>query len=306
MDLEGVGIMEIVASVSERIDKYLISNTEFSRSKIQRMISSGNILVNDSLVKNSYNVKIGDVIFIDDNYSEEVDIVPENIPLDIVYEDDYLLVVNKPSGMVVHPAPGNYSGTLVNALMYHCNSLSQVNGSIRPGIVHRIDAYTSGLLVVAKNDEVHNDLAKQISSKSVTREYVALVHGVINEDTATIDAPIGRDIKDRKKMCVTDINSKDSITHISVLERYKSSTLIKCILETGRTHQIRVHMNYIGHPVVNDPVYGIKKMDDKDFGQMLHAKTLGFVHPISHEYIEFQCDVPERFKEILDIYKFSS
>ena len=205
--------------------------------------------------------------------------------------------------MVVHPAVGNYSGTLVNALMYHCNSLSTVNGVIRPGIVHRIDADTSGLLLVAKSDSVHNDLAKQISEKSVTRKYVCLVHGVILEDSATIDAPIGRDKNDRKKMSVTSENSKDAVTNIRVLERYKDSTLIECSLETGRTHQIRVHMAYIGHPVVNDPVYGHLKLDDKDFGQMLHAKEIGFVHPISGEFLDFKVDPPKRFMEILDIYR---
>ena len=205
--------------------------------------------------------------------------------------------------MVVHPAPGNYSGTLVNALMYQCNNLSNVNGSIRPGIVHRIDADTSGLLLVAKNDMVHNDLAKQISEKSVKRKYICLVHGIIYEDSATIDAPIGRDDKDRKKMCVTGDNSKDAITHIRVLERYKDSTLIECILETGRTHQIRVHMNYINHPVVNDPVYGYNKLDDKEFGQMLHAKEIGFIHPITKEFMDFKVDPPKKFYEILELYK---
>ena len=235
---------------------------------------------------------------------EVIDIVAEDIPLDIVYEDEYMLVVNKPSGMVVHPGNGNYNHTLVNALMYHCNNnLSSVNGDIRPGIVHRIDADTSGLLLVAKNDMVHNDLAKQISEKSVVRKYVCLVHGVINEDTATIDAPIGRDKSNRKKMCVTGDNSKDAITNIRVLERYSDSTLIECILETGRTHQIRVHMEYIKHPVVNDPVYGYNRVDDKDFGQMLHAKEIGFVHPITHEFMDFKMEPPKKFFEILEIYK---
>ena len=296
--------MEIEVKENEglRIDKYLLNCTDFSRSKLQKMIENGNILVNGNTVKTSYLVRTNDLITIED-VTDEVDIVPEDIPLDIVYEDDYLLVVNKPSGMVVHPAVGNYSGTLVNALMYHCNKLSSVNGSVRPGIVHRIDADTSGLLLVAKNDNVHNDLAKQISDKSVVRKYVSLVHGVISEDTATIDAPIGRDSKDRKKMCVTADNSKDAVTHIRVLERYRDATLIECVLETGRTHQIRVHMNYINHPVVNDPVYGYKKLDDKDFGQMLHAKEIGFVHPVTHEFMDFKVEPPKRFMEILEIYK---
>ena len=266
------------------------------------MIDNGNILVNGKEVKSSYILKEDDNIEIND-YIEETDIIPENIPLDIYYEDEDLIVVNKPSGMVVHPAPGNYTGTLVNALMYHTNNLSTVNTSIRPGIVHRIDADTSGLLLVAKNDTAHNLLAEAIAKKEVVREYIALVEGVILEDTATIDAPIGRDKNNRKKMAVTSENSKDAITHIRVLERYNSSTLIRCKLETGRTHQIRVHLNYIGHPIVNDPVYGYKKLIDKDFGQMLHAEKLGFVHPRTKEYMEFTAPVPERFKEILEIYK---
>ena len=295
--------MKIKAEESLRIDKYLMNKLDVSRSKIKRMIDSSNILVNNKKVKASYVLRLGDEIYFNDDYSEEVDIVAQNIPLDIIYEDDYLLVVNKESGMVVHPGVGNYSDTLVNALMYHCNSLSSVNGNIRPGIVHRIDADTSGLLLVAKNDDVHNDLAKQISEKTVLRKYIALVHGVILEDTATIDAPIGRSNSDRKKMMVTGVNSKDAVTHIRVLERYKNSTLIECVLETGRTHQIRVHMAYINHPVVNDPVYGYKKLDDKDFGQMLHAEVIGFVHPVTGKYLEFSVDVPLKFKEILKKYK---
>lgn len=295
--------MELVADNSLRLDKYLIECLDYSRSKIQRMIDTENILVNDRGVKSSYKVKIGDKIWINDEYSEEVEIVSQDIPLDIVYEDEYLLVVNKPSGMVVHPGSGNYSNTLVNALMYHCNKLSLVNGKIRPGIVHRIDADTSGLLVVAKDDKVHQDLARQISDKSVVRKYIALVQGVILEDTATIEAPIGRDVNNRKKMAVTDIHSKDAVTHIRVLERYKRATLIECRLETGRTHQIRVHLSYIHHPVVNDPVYGYKKLDDKEFGQMLHAQSLGFIHPVTHQYMEFFSDVPDKFRKILDTYK---
>ena len=285
-----------------RIDKYLSDNTEYTRSKIQKMINSECILVNDKVVKTSYLVHIGDNIVIND-MEEDSMIKPENIPLDIVYEDEYLMVVNKPSGMVVHPAPGNYMGTLVNALMYYCNKLSSVNGSIRPGIVHRIDADTSGLLLVAKDDFTHNELARQISEKSVKRKYLCLVHGIINEDTATIDAPIGRDNRDRKKMAVTGDNSKDAVTNIRVLERYKKATLIECILETGRTHQIRVHMNYIGHPVVNDPVYGQRRMDDLAFGQMLHAYEIGFVHPKTGEFLDFKVDPPKKFYEILDKYK---
>lgn len=288
--------------IDTRIDKYLTDNTDYTRSKIQKMIENGNILVNNKQTKDSYKLKENDRITIEE-YNEEIDIEPENIPLDIYYEDEDLIVVNKPSGMVVHPAPGNYSKTLVNALMYHTNNLSTINTSIRPGIVHRIDADTSGLLLVAKNDKTHNALAEAIQKKEVVREYIALVEGVIMEDTATIDAPIGRDKNNRKKMAVTSENSKDAITHIRVLDRYKDSTLIRCKLETGRTHQIRVHLNYIGHPVVNDPVYGYKKLIDKDFGQMLHAEKIGFVHPTTKEYMEFTAPLPDRFKKILEIYK---
>lgn len=286
----------------KRIDAYLGENTQYTRSKIKKMIASGNILVNEKKVKASYLLKEDDVIKITD-YEENTDILPENIPLDIYYEDDDLIVVNKPSGMVVHPAPGNYSKTLVNALLYHTNSLSTVNTNIRPGIVHRIDADTSGLLLVAKNDKTHNALASAIQKKEVVREYIALVEGIIEEDTATIDAPIGRDEKNRKKMAVTATNSKDAITHIRVLERYPKASLIRCRLETGRTHQIRVHLSYIGHPVVNDPVYGHKSLVDKEFGQMLHAEKLGFVHPTTKEYMEFTAPVPQRFTEILKKYQ---
>ena len=295
--------IKVIDNDGIRLDKYLMDKLDVSRSKIQKLVDNENILVNGIKTKSSYVVKLNDTIEILSMDDEEIDVEAENIELDIVYEDDYLLVVNKPSGMVVHPGNGNYNHTLVNALMYHCNNLSTVNGSIRPGIVHRIDADTSGLLLVAKNDMAHNDLAKQISEKSVVRKYVCLVHGVINEDSATIDAPIGRDKNNRKKMCVTADNSKDAVTNIRVLERYSSSTLIECSLETGRTHQIRVHMEYINHPVVNDPVYGYNKLDDKDFGQMLHAKEIGFVHPVTHEFMDFKVEPPVKFMEILNIYK---
>lgn len=298
-----MNVINVIDNDGIRIDKYLLDKLDISRNKIQKLINDNNILVNGKSVKASYIVRVDDLIECDFLYKEKIDILPEDIPLDIVYEDDDLLVVNKPSGMVVHPAVGNYSHTLVNALMYHCNNLSQVNGVIRPGIVHRIDADTSGLLLVAKNDMAHVDLAKQISEKSVKREYIALVDGVIKEDTATIDAPIGRDVKNRKKMCVTADNSKDAITNIRIIERYKNSTLITCSLLTGRTHQIRVHMNYIGHSVINDPVYGSKKLIDPLFGQMLHARKIGFVHPRTHEYMEFSCEPPEKFLDILEMYK---
>ena len=233
---------------------------------------------------------------------ENTDITPENIPLDIYYEDDDVIIVNKPSGMVVHPGNGNYSGTLVNALIYHTNSLS--SDDKRPGIVHRIDKDTSGLLMVAKNDVAHANLASQLSKHDINRKYIALVWGVIPHDTGTIDAPIGRDKNDRQKMCVTDVNSKEAITHFRVLERYENTTLIELKLETGRTHQIRVHMNYIGFPIVNDPVYGHRKIIN-DYGQMLHAALIGFIHPKTNKYMEFDSELPDCFLNILNNFKDS-
>jgi len=283
-----------------RIDQYLSSVTEYSRSKVVKLIKNGLVLVDDEIVKPSYMVKYLDNIQIIGELKEELDVVPENIPLDIIYEDDDVIVVNKPSGMVVHPANGNYSKTLVNALLYHTSSLSE--NDTRPGIVHRIDKDTSGLLMVAKNDEAHKFLADKLSRHEITRKYIALVWGVINHDTGTIDAPIGRDKNDRQKMSVTDVNSKDAITHFKVLERYKNATLIELNLETGRTHQIRVHMNYIGYPIVNDPVYGRRKIINS-YGQMLHAKTLGFIHPRTNEYLEFSVEPDKDFIKILEQFK---
>lgn len=293
--------MRIVVDESDiRIDSYLINKVDKSRSKIQEMIKSGNILVNDKSVKASYKVSLGDIIDITEVEKEE-HIIPEEMNLDIVYEDNDVIVVNKENGVVVHPAPGNYSGTLVNGLLYHSN-LSGVNGKFRPGIVHRIDAYTTGLLMVAKNDFAHEFLARQLEEKTVHRKYIALVWGVILNDTGTIDAPIGRDANDRKKMTVTSVNSKKAITHFKVLERYKRATLIELKLETGRTHQIRVHMNYIGYPIVNDPVYGRRKLID-DSGQCLHAKELGFIHPKTHEMMMFNSELPDCFVNILNTFK---
>lgn len=287
-----------------RLDNYLIDKLDSSRSKIQKLIKNNSILVNDKNTKSSYLVKTGDIITITDVKEESSNIEPEDIKLDIVYEDEYLLVVNKPSGMVVHPGCGNRNHTLVNALMHH-SKLSNLD-NIRPGIVHRIDAYTSGLLMVAKDDKTHRELALELKSNKAKRKYLALVHGVIVEDTATIDAPIGRDTKNRKKKCVTSVNSKDAITHIKVLERYIDTTFIECTLETGRTHQIRVHLSYINHPIVNDSVYGYKKQINPTFGQMLHAYTLGFIHPVTHEYLEFKAEPPKEFMEILNHYKTNS
>ena len=291
----------IVDESYKRLDSYLASKIDVSRSKITKMIKDGNILLNDSKCRASDSVSIGDKI----NYEiidEECLVEGENIPLDIVYEDDDVIVVNKPNGMVVHPAVGNKSGTLVNALMYHSKNLSSINGEFRPGIVHRIDAYTTGLLMVAKNDYAHEFLQKQLQDKTTTRKYVALVWGVIPNDTGVIDAPIMRDKSDRKKMAVGSTNSKEAITHFKVLERFKDATLIELKLETGRTHQIRVHLSYIGYPVVNDPVYGRRKLID-DTGQCLHAKTLGFIHPTTKKYMEFDSELPECFKNILDKFR---
>lgn len=283
-----------------RLDKYLSENTEFTRNKIQKLMDNDSILVNGKKVKNSYRVSSDDEITIIDE-EEELNLKAENIPLDVIYEDDDLMVINKPSGMVVHPAPGNYSGTLVNALMYISKNLSTINGEFRPGIVHRIDKDTSGLLIVAKNDKAHAVLAEQLKDKKIKRKYIALVDGIINHDTGTIDAPIGRDANDRKKMSVTSINSKNAVTHFTVLDRLNNATLLECILETGRTHQIRVHMKYINHPIINDPVYNKKIYGD--FGQMLHAKEIEFIHPVTKELMHFECDLPKEFLEILDKYR---
>lgn len=285
-----------------RIDKYLMNNTDISRSKIQEMIKQGLILLNGKKVKSSMMLKLNDEIEIIGKLEENTNANPEVMDLEILYEDDDLMVINKPSGLVVHPSSGHFSGTLVNGLLAHTNSLSDTNGDIRPGIVHRIDKDTSGLIVVAKNNKAHEKLAMQLKDKTLSRIYVALVHGKINHDTGTIDAPIGRDVNDRKKMCVTDENSKEAITHFKVLERFKNASLIECKLETGRTHQIRVHMNYINHPIVNDPVYGYKRKTT-EFGQMLHAKEIGFIHPTTGEYMSFKCNPPKEFEEIVNIYK---
>lgn len=287
---------------NKRIDQFLVEQLHLSRSKIAKMIQNNQVLVNGKKTKNSYLLKMDDMIQTEEYQEEPMNLTPENMNLDIVYEDNDVIVVNKENGIVVHPAVGNPSHTLVNGLLYHSKELSSLNGEFRPGIVHRIDAYTTGLLMVAKNNKSHEILAKQLEEKKTTRKYIALVWGVIKEDTGTIDAPIGRDLKDRKKMAVTDVNAKNAITHFKVLERYQEATLIELQLETGRTHQIRVHMNYIGHPVVNDPVYGKKKLIDET-GQCLHAKELGFIHPTTGEYMEFEAPLPECFINILDQFK---
>ena len=293
---------KVTEDANERIDNYLIKVLNKSRSKIQNLIKTENVKVNNKIIKNSYIVKQNDNIEINEIEEQPLSAKAEKIDLDIVYEDDDIIVVNKQNGLVVHPAVGNPTGTLVNGLMYHSKNLSKVNGEFRPGIVHRIDAFTTGLLVVAKNDYAHEFLARQLENKTTHRIYVALVWGVINEDTGTIDAPIGRDKKDRKKMTVTSENSKNAVTHFKVIERYKDATLIELKLETGRTHQIRVHMNYINHPVVNDSVYGKRKLIDET-GQCLHAKELGFIHPTTKKYMCFTSELPKEFINILNKFK---
>ena len=293
--------IKISEEISDRLDVYLSKKLIETRNNIANNINSGNILVNDKIVKCGYKLRIGDII--DVNLQDKItSVIPENIKLDIYYEDDDIIVVNKPSGMVVHPGAGNKSGTLVNALMYYTKGkLSDINGEVRPGIVHRIDKDTSGLLLVSKTNEAHRILSDDFKNKRIKRKYVALVEGVINENSGKIDAPIGRNVNDRIKMAVR-ANGKKAVTNFKVIERYKNSTLLECILETGRTHQIRVHMAYINHPVINDPLYG-KPFDE--YGQMLHAGYIGFVHPIKKEFMEFSSPLEKRFLEILDSFKNS-
>ena len=282
-----------------RLDKFLSDAEEaLSRSRIQSLIEEEKILVNEKKTKANYKVKCGDVIDFLEVEDESLEVEPENIPLDIVYEDSDVIVVNKPKGMVVHPAVGALKHTLVNALLYHCTDLSGINGVLRPGIVHRIDKDTTGLLIVAKNDKAHRSLGEQLQSKTVSRKYYALVHGVIEHEFGTIDAPIGRDPKDRQKMCVTASNSKDARTHFKVIERFKNYTLVECKLETGRTHQIRVHMQYIKHPVAGDEKYAYRKTL-KVGGQLLHAHEIEFIHPTTQEKIVLNAPLPQVFEDVL-------
>lgn len=285
----------------ERIDKFLDGRMDdLSRSYIQKLIKEKQILANEKPVKSNYKVSAGDELLVRIPDPEPLDVLPENIPLDILYEDDDILVVNKPKGMVVHPAPGHASHTLVNAVLYHCGEhLSGINGVIRPGIVHRIDMNTTGSLLICKNDKAHQILAEQLKEHSITRKYHAIVHGNLKEDTGTVNAPIGRHPTDRKKMSTKAPNGRRAVTHYRVLERFGNFTYIECQLETGRTHQIRVHMSSIGHPILGDEIYGPAKSPYKLQGQTLHAKILGIIHPTTGEYMEFDAPLPDYFQELL-------
>lgn len=288
----------VITDQTGRIDKVLTSlEPEITRSQLKNLINDGHVTVNGQAVKPKYKVQAGDKISLVKSEPQSLELTPENIPLDIVYEDDDVIVVNKPQGMVVHPAPGHPNHTLVNALLYH-SPLSTINGTFRPGIVHRIDKDTSGLLMVAKNDLAHQSLAEQLRNKTNKREYLALVYGQIKEDEGTIDAPLGRNPQDRKKQAVVK-SGRHAVTHFKVMKRYDNFTLVKCILETGRTHQIRVHMKYIGHPLVGDPLYGPRKVIGKD-GQFLHAALLGFKHPRTGKELVFEAPLPENFQKMLD------
>lgn len=287
-----------------RLDVFLTNQlTEVSRSHIQKLIEEGLVTVNDVVKKANHKLRMGEVVSVVIPPPEELQVIPENLPLDIYYEDHDVVVVNKSRGMVVHPAEGNTHGTLVNALLYHCKDLSGINGVLRPGIVHRLDKDTSGLLMVAKNDIAHNSLAQQLKDRTVTRRYRALAHRNIKNDQGTINAPIGRDPKDRQRMAVTTKNGKPAVTHYQVVERFGEYTLIECRLETGRTHQIRVHMAYLGYPLVGDPKYGPSKTAFQVDGQLLHAKVLGFIHPTSGQYLEFSAPLPEIFTNVLEKLK---
>ncbi len=289
VDESGVGI---------RIDKYLSSNTSYSRNTILGMIENGYILVNNVVVKPSYKLKLKDNIFIKDGYIKDVTVEKKDIPLDIVYEDNDIIIINKPSGLVVHPGNGNYNNTLVNGLLYYTDHLSNNNGLERVGIVHRIDKDTSGLILACKNNKAHEIMALEFKNHTIKRTYIALLEGVLPHNKVTVDAPIGRDVNNRLKMAVTNKNSKNAITHIEVIKRYKNYTLVKCLLETGRTHQIRVHTKYIGYPVFNDPVYSNKPCTE--FGQFLHSYSMEFNHPITKKHLYFECPLPKEFQDFLN------
>lgn len=281
-----------------RIDKYLANITDYSRETISKMLALDYILVNGKKVKGSYKVKNGDLITIKDGYIKEMNLKPQKMPLDIVYEDKYLMVINKPSGLVVHPGNGNADNTLVNGLMYYTNNLSDIGDEFRPGIVHRLDKDTSGLMLVAKDNKCHELLAEDFKMKNIHREYIALLDGVFPQQKAIIDAPIGRSKENFQKMAVVS-EGKHAVTHVEVIKKYQNYTLVRLVLETGRTHQIRVHLSYIGYPIHNDPVYNNKKSDE--FGQFLHSEYLKFTHPITKNVLEFHADLPKEFKDFLDI-----
>lgn len=299
-------VMEITPEMEgERIDKCISNYLEsLSRSYIQKIIKDGKTYVNDAVVKANYKVKVDDKVQFEIPDCEEPDIPPQDIPLDILYEDKDILIVNKPKDMVVHPAPGHYEGTLVNAIMFHCkDELSGINGVLRPGIVHRIDKDTTGSIIICKNDEAHRKIAQQLKEHSITRKYRAIVYGRIMEEEGTVNAPIGRHPTDRKKMAINEKNGKPAVTHYKVLERFDKYTYIECQLETGRTHQIRVHMTSIGHPLLGDEVYGNAKCPFKLEGQTLHAMTIGFIHPTTGEYVEYEAPLPEYFEHLLQILR---
>ena len=283
---------------SIRLDVYIKSNTDLSRQSIINMIKDGSILVNNNVSKPSYLTKAGDEITIEDIKAKESSYLPNDIPVEIVYEDNYIIIVNKQSGLTVHPGAGNKDNTLVNALLYYGKNLSSLGGLERPGVVHRIDKDTSGLIILAKDDKTHEILSDYFKNKKIHREYIALVKGVITSNSGTIDAPIGRNPNNRLKMCVTDKNSKSAVTHFKVLKRYKKYTLLNLVLDTGRTHQIRVHMDYINHPVYNDPLYTNDKTTD--FGQFLHSYKMDFVHPITGKEMHFEAPLPDEFQKFID------
>lgn len=307
MDIKSRNMQLIVDECDngERIDKYLADELDgYSRSFVQRLIKDGYVTANEKPVKSNYRVTHSDVLNIQLPELTEPEIVPENIPLNIIYEDDDVILVNKPKGMVVHPAAGHYSGTLVNALMYHCrDNLSGINGVLRPGIVHRIDMNTTGVLVACKNDFAHNSLAEQLAIHSITRKYNAVCHNPFKDTAGSIDAPIGRAKSDRKKMAVDRENGRNAVTHYIVLDNFKKFAYVECELETGRTHQIRVHMSSIGHPLLGDDVYGSGRSPYNLQGQTLHARVLGFVHPRTGKYMEFEAPLPEYFQKILNDLK---
>lgn len=302
MNTDNNNIIKLTACTTARCDAYIAQNEPLlTRSFLKKLFDEGDILVNSKAVKASFKVKEGDEIIINMPPLKELDITPQNIPLNIVFEDDDVLIINKPRNMVVHPAAGNEDSTLVNAIMYHCGeNLSGINGVLRPGIVHRIDKDTTGLLAVAKNNNAHLSLAQQLSTRELSRTYYAIVHGNLKEDNITVDAPIARSQSDRKKMAVSKEGGRDAVTHITVLERFGKYTYIKCKLQTGRTHQIRVHTKYLGHPILGDKTYGLKKEEFSLFGQLLHAGEIGFIHPATHEYVSFTAPLPDDFKETLE------